>query len=195
MVNNYYKYGPSTNVFMKNRIVTPYKLPNIPFGRFYVMGNYVDGFPNITTDNSLGVFFNQGTADDKKNYLVSSEFSAEPVTTQTAEEAYQTVLKQAGASHKRDTLDQRIINDIKNRTGRMIDVQGGYPHGTEYEKTMNAWPVLKSLPPMKDSDADGMPDEWEKKNGLNPNDPSDASAIKLHNFYTNIEVYINSLVK
>ena len=77
----------------------------------------------------------------------------------------------------------------------MIDVQGGYPHGTPYEETVNAWPALRSLPAPADSDNDGMPDAWEKKNGLNPADPSDASAISLHKFYTNIEVYVNSLVK
>jgi hypothetical protein len=40
-----------------------------------------------------------------------------------------------------------------------------------------------------------MPDEWEKANGLKPDDGSDAQALKLHPFYTNIEVYINSIVK
>jgi hypothetical protein len=95
----------------------------------------------------------------------------------------------------RDTLDQRIINDVKNRTGRIIDVQGGYAHGTPYETTKNAWPILRSLASPKDSDADGMPDEWENKNGLNANDPSDAALLKLHKHYTNIEVYINGLVK
>jgi hypothetical protein len=174
--------------------MTPYKLSNIPFGKFYVNGNYVDGFPNITTDNSQGVFFNQGTADDKKNYLVAKEFFSEVVTTQTAEESYQLVLKSVGATlPKRDTLDERIINDVKNRTGRLIDVQGGYPHGTAYELTINAWPVLKSVPAPRDSDADGMADDWEKKNGLNPNDATDASLYKLSKEYTNIEVYINSL--
>ena len=77
----------------------------------------------------------------------------------------------------------------------MIDVQGGYQHGTAYEQTLNAWPSLRSLPAPLDSDKDGMPDDWEKKNELNPNDASDASAIKLHKFYSNIEVYLNSLVK
>jgi hypothetical protein len=81
-----------------------------------------------------------------------------------------------------------------NRTGKIIDVQGGYPHGTEYEKTVNAWPGLKSLPAPKDSDGDGMPDKWEKKNSLNPNGANDASAYRLDKNYTNIEVYINSLV-
>ena len=40
-----------------------------------------------------------------------------------------------------------------------------------------------------------MPDDWEKKNGLNPKDPSDASGYKLDKYYTNIEVYLDSLVK
>ncbi|MBS1656078.1 MAG: pectate lyase, partial [Bacteroidetes bacterium] len=81
------------------------------------------------------------------------------------------------------------------RTGRLIDVQGGYPHGKGYEQTINAWPVLKSLPAKKDTDKDGMPDEWEIKNGLNPGDASDASGYKLSKHYTNIEVYINSLAE
>lgn len=196
IINNYYKYGPSTYINVRYRIVTPYKLPNIPFGKFCVKGNYVDGWPNVTADNSLGVIFNQGTEEDRRTFLVPDEFSAEPVTTQPAEEAYELILKNVGAIlPARDTLDERIINDVKNRTGRFIDVQGGYPHGTVYEKTINAWPFLNSLPAPQDTDNDGMSDEWEKKKGLNPNDPSDASGIKLHSFYTNIEVYINLLIK
>ena len=109
--------------------------------------------------------------------------------------AYNQVLKNVGAVlPKRDTLDERIINDVKNRTGKFIDVQGGYPHGTAYELTLNAWPGLKSLPAPGDSDKDGIPDDWEKKNGLNINDASDASGYKLSKSYTNIEVYINSLI-
>jgi hypothetical protein len=50
------------------------------------------------------------------------------------------------------------------------------------------------LPALIDSDKDGMPDEWEKKHGLNANDITDASAYKLHQQYSNIEIYINSLV-
>jgi len=92
-------------------------------------------------------------------------------------------------------LDERIINDVKNRTGGFIDVQGGFPHGTAYELTMNAWPALRSLPTLADNDKDGMPDDWEKKNGLNNTDASDAVNYKLSKSYTNIEVYLNGLVK
>ena len=96
---------------------------------------------------------------------------------------------------KRDTLDQRIINDVINGTGRIIDVQGGYPHGTAYELTSKAWPNLKQAPALSDSDSDGIPDGWEKLNGLDSNNPNDANEFKFHKHYTNIEVYLNSLLK
>ncbi|HEV8286034.1 MAG TPA: pectate lyase [Chitinophagaceae bacterium] len=197
LINNYFRYGPSTNKTVQYRIVNPgkWEKPPIPFGKYYVNGNYVDGSTDVTKNNRLGIHMGNGGTDiDKKNSVVDNPFSAEPVSTQTATEAYRVVLDNVGASFKRDTLDQRIINDVKNRTGRFIDVQGGYPHGTAYELTTNAWPVLNSLPAPKDSDADGMPDDWEKKNGLNPNDANDASIFKLDKNYTNIEVYINSLI-
>jgi hypothetical protein len=86
-------------------------------------------------------------------------------------------------------LDERIINNVKKRTGNFIDVQGGHPHGTAYELTVNAWPTLRSSPAPADQDKDGMPDDWEKKNGLNPSDATDAIQFKLHTSYTNIGVY------
>ena len=73
--------------------------------------------------------------------------------------------------------------------------KGRYPAHSPFEITLNAWPALKSLPALVDNDKDGIPDEWEKKNGLNPNGASDASKTSSHKFYTNIEVYINSLIK
>jgi len=196
VINNYYKYGPSTSNSVKYRIANPWnKSPTINFGKWYVNGNYVDGSPEITNDNWGGVNLEKGTEDDKKNLLADRSFSSVNISLQSAMQAYNSILKNVGATFpKRDTLDERIITDVKNRTGRMIDVQGGYPHGTEYEKTINAWPVLKSAPAPTDTDKDGMPDEWEKKNGLNPNDARDASPYKLHKNYTNIEVYINGIV-
>lgn len=54
-----------------------------------------------------------------------------------------------------------------------------------------------SRPAGFDTDKDGIPDEWEKANGLNPNDASDALTYSLDakDYYTNIEVYANSLVE
>jgi pectate lyase len=193
IVNNYYKYGPETKKNVQARLLNPFKNDKTPFGKFYVNGNYVDGAPEVTKDNWKGVVMDKGTETDAQQSKLIAPFTAVFITTHKAEEAYNLVLQQAGASFKRDTLDQRIINDVKNRTGKFIDVQGGFPHGTPYEQTTAAWPTLMSLPAPKDADDDGMPDEWEQKNGLNSNDASDSSGNKLHKYYTNIEVYINSL--
>ena len=196
IVNNYYKYGPNTSEGVRYRIVNPGKNETIGFGKWYVDGNYVDEANDISKNNWLGIKMgNGGTEQDKKNTIIEKPHNSLPMTTQTAEEAYRSVLRSVGASYKRDTLDQRIINDVKNRTGKFIDVQGGYPHGTAYELTINAWPSLKSIPAPADTDKDGIPDDWEKKNGLSPADASDAGKISSHKFYTNIEVYINTLIK
>jgi hypothetical protein len=117
------------------------------------------------------------------------------VKTETAVAAYESVLQKGGCiKPRRDSMDQRIVNDVLNGTGRIIDVQGGFPHGTTYPLTVAAWPVLTATPAPQDTDHDGMPDEWEKQKGLNPADASDATKRTLSTGYTNIEVYVNSLV-
>lgn len=197
IVNNYYKYGPSTAANAKAKIVNPYKKPPaIPFGKFYVAGNYVDGSPEVTADNWLGVIMNNGTEADAAAAKMNSAFTAFAIKTFSGADAYTQVLKNVGVIFPaRDTLDERIINDVKNRTGKFIDVQGGFAHGTGYELTVNAWPALRSLPAPIDTDKDGMPDDWEKQQGLDMNNDGDASVYKLSNYYTNIEVYLNSLIK
>jgi pectate lyase len=194
LVNNYYKPGPATSKTVIARIVNPYA----PYGKYFVAGNYMEGSADVTKDNSLGVHLegNKGTTEaDKKSVIVLTDFNAVSIPVQSAKDAYADVLAKVGAIFPaRDTLDQRIVNDVKNGTGGIIDVQGGYPHGTAFEQTVNAWPALRSAPALVDSDSDGMPDEWEKKNGLDPS-KADANGNKLHAFYTNIEVYLNELVK
>jgi hypothetical protein len=194
IVNNYYKYGPSTSNNSKYRFLNPYKRNDIPFGKWYVDGNCIDGSAEVSKNNAAGVLMNDGTEEDKKTALVGKAFDTEKVKTQKADDAYNLVLASVGASFKRDTLDQRIIRNVKERSGAIIDVQGGYPHGTPYEQTYNAWPFLRSLAASTDTDNDGMPDDWEKKNGLDPKNSKDASAAGKHSFYTNIELYINSLL-
>jgi pectate lyase len=195
IINNYYKWGPSTNPNVRNRVVNPYKkLPKLPYGRFFVQGNYVDDEPATTANNWLGVAMNEGKRSDTVLAQAATAFESVPLPVQSAAAAYEQVLQHVGASFVRDTLDQRLVNDVRNRRGRMIDVQGGYPHGTSYEKTVNAWPTLKGTAAPTDSDADGMPDAWETKHGLDPHNNSDASAHGLNSNYTNIEVYINSLI-
>jgi pectate lyase len=194
IVNNYFKFGPNTSKTARMRIANPGKNEKIGFGKWFVDGNYVEGANEITSNNWAGVQMgNGGTEQDKRECIIDKAHAAEPLPTETARTAYESVLKSVGASYKRDTLDQRIINDVRNGTGRFIDVQGGFPHGTEYELTVTAWPSLHTGPVPVDSDKDGMPDEWEKKHGLDPNNSRDASSYSLDKDYTNIEVYINSI--
>jgi pectate lyase len=195
MVNNYYRYGPSTNQSIRFQVVNPGKQANplINFGKFFVNGNYVDGSDTISKNNLLGVYLgNNASAEDKEQAVMKNAFDVSAVSTQKAADAYALVLSGSGASFQRDTLDQRIVNDVKNRTGRIIDVQGGFAHGTPYEQTVNAWPGLRSVPAPKDGDSDGMPDSWELKNKLDPK-KANAAGYDLNKLYTNIEVYINSI--
>lgn len=194
IVSNYFKYGPATHKNVRYRICNPGRNETIGFGKWYVNGNYVDEAKDVSKNNWLGVDMgNGGTEADKKECVQDKAFLALSVRMQTASDAFIDVLLKSGASYRRDTLDARIINDVRNRSGRIIDVQGGYPHGTAYELTVDAWPALQIVPAAADGDKDGMPDAWEKKNGLNPADGADASSFSLHKNYTNIEVYINSL--
>jgi hypothetical protein len=197
IVNNYYKYGPATSENVKFRIVNPWsKPPSIPFGKYFIEGNYVDGDKDITANNWKGVVIEKGGKEDQPKIKLDTPFSTIIAGTQSANEAYMSILGSVGCNlPTRDTLDQRVLRNVVERTGRMIDVQGGFPHGTAYEETVNAWPALRSLPAPADADKDGMPDAWEKKNGLNSNDPADASNYTLSKTYTNIEVYLNSLIK
>jgi len=196
IVGNYYKAGPATQKKVRQRIVNPSKLksPVIPFGSYYVAGNFVEGAPGVTADNSLGVHMPDATAEEKAAALIAAPVPFHMTKTQAAPEAYASVLQQAGASFRRDTLDARIVRDVERGTGRIIDVQGGFPHGTPFEATVSAWPALAPGVPKADTDRDGMPDDWEKSKGLDPH-ANDAGATKLHAYFTNIEVYINSITQ
>ncbi len=190
VMNNYYKYGPNTSSGVKYRICNP---GNTPYGKWHVSGNYVDGSSTNTADNWLGVAPAGGSADQPLVKAISPLELGYPLSPQSAIDAYEAVLQGAGCSlPNRDTLDQRIVNNVRNRTGQIIDVQGGFPHGTAYELTVNAWPALNSTVAPADTDHDGMPDTWEAANGLNPNNASDRNGI-ASNGYTHLENYLNSL--
>lgn len=141
------------------------------------------------------------------------------VTTHNANEAYLNVTDFAGASLYRDATDARYIEECltgtvtylgdapyTNAAGKTFPKSGtkgiidyvNDPEGEENPKTAS-YPALKAetRPANFDTDGDGIPDEWETKNGLNPNDPADASTYSLdpRGWYTNIEVYANALVE
>lgn len=199
IINNYYKYGPSTGtgssagVTIRYEIINPYKQtsPVLPYGKYYLTGNYVDGSAAYTARNWLGAAMNNGSYADTSSAQTLTPFDLPAATTQSAIDAYASVLQSSGCSlPKRDTLDERIVNDVINRTGRIIDVQGGYAHGTPFTTSYTAWPVFDSLPAPADTDHDGMPDEWETQRGLNPANAADRNGYTA-NGYSNVENYLN----
>jgi hypothetical protein len=142
----------------------------------------------------LGVHI-EGTSQDKLNTIVALPFEVIAITKQNAAEAFLKIIDKVGASFKRDTLDQRIIQDVLQRRGRIIDVQGGYVHGTPFEQTITAWPNLQIAPVEKDTDNDGIPNSWEIAKGLDPENANDAKYFTIIIGYSNLEVYFNSIVE
>lgn len=99
-------------------------------------------------------------------------------------------MESAGCSHSRDSYDKEVLRQVKKGIGTF-----GNNGIINTPEDVGGWPELKSKKPRKDSDGDGIPDKWEKKHGLDPHDPTDASLYTLNNEYTNIECYLNSLIK
>lgn len=190
LINNYYKPGPATRDNVKRRIAKIDNADKMGFScLWHINGNTVEGYPEISRDNwNGGVDFDPGTSVGKNKSDVPFEFA--PVTTHSAEKAYEYVLNYAGVvAPKRDTQEERIIDQI--RTNSYKYGENGIINMVE---EVGGWPLLKSSTPPVDSDGDGIPDEWEAAHGLNPNDPGDAVLDRNGDGYTNIEEYINSLV-
>lgn len=150
----------------------------------------IEGNSHVNRDNMLGL-----TAIQVPGVYINQPHAVIDLPQEDADMAYQSIIKNVGASFQRDAMDDRIISEMLNGKGKIIDVQGGFPHGTAYEKSKTAWPALKVSVSPKDKDADGMPDDWELSKGLNPNDCNDTANLQLHPYFTNIEVYLNSLLK
>ncbi len=209
-LGNYYKPGSGTIENARTRFAEPLEVqPWRGFG-MYLNGNIMDGSEAVTRNNLLGA---AGMEPDKRYIMLTEEVPfPNPVKTQSAKAAFETVLKYAGASPnpaKRDAVDMRFVNDARNGTGSMIYTR---PPTLEFAKdeaqrarieatlkTHKArmvkieYPVLKSATPPADTDHDGMPDEWEIKHGLNPKDSEDRNGDYSGDGYTNLEKYLNEL--
>lgn len=218
IINNYYKPGPLTpkDTPIGYRMVKPEsgrsKLGYYVYGRVYCNGNIMDGNEKVTKNNWDGgvqveELPNAGQYTDSMKW--NEPFPMPHMTVMSAKDAYSYVMDNVGANiPTRDIVDSRIVENVKTgkayyvpsadtidfyqfkhrrlpkdsyKKGIITDIRqiGGYP---EYKGT-----------PYVDSDGDGMPDAWEKKNGLNPNDPSDAVKDCNGDGYTNIEKYINGI--
>ena len=188
IVNNYFKFGPATNIPSRGQIL---EVPNAKRpGIVYVNGNYVHTNPLQTNDNWMGVYPNMDYIRTSKNpVLTRSEFDHEPVSTQTALQAYNNVLKFAGASDKRDFVDNRIAQAVETYISGAEDSKGLIRSTAD----AGGYPEYKSDLPSVDSDGDGIPDDWEFSHNLNPYDGGDGKSM-TESGYTNLEIYLNSLV-
>lgn len=123
------------------------------------------------------------------------------VTTHSAAEAYEKVLAYVGASLYRDEIDARYMEEAKTGTATYKGSITNSPGIIDKVSDVNGYTEdnfgTGTRPADFDTDKDGIPDEWEKANGLNPNDASDALTYSLDEkgYYKNIEVYANSLVE
>jgi hypothetical protein len=126
---------------------------------------------------------------DDRRYLVRSRLPAPPIaTTTSAANAYTRVLAFGGAVLPiRDGADERVVNDVVNLTGRIIDQPA----------EVGGWPELESVrrQPDFDTDDDGMPDRWERVRGFDATDAADGSQDADGNGYTNVEEYLNELAQ
>lgn len=123
------------------------------------------------------------------------------VTTHSAAEALRKVLAYSGASLYRDEIDARYMEEAKTGTakykGSITKSPGIIDKVSDVKGYTEANFGTATRPADFDTDKDGIPDAWELANGLNPNDGSDALTYSLDGkgYYTNVEVYANSLVE
>lgn len=123
------------------------------------------------------------------------------VTTHSAAEAFSKVLAYSGASLYRDEIDARYMEEAKTGTAKYKGSITKSPGIIDKVSDVNGYTEANfgtaSRPADFDTDKDGIPDAWEIANGLDPNDASDALTYSLDSkgYYTNLEVYANSLVE
>jgi hypothetical protein len=225
IVNNYYKPGPGSPTGAKgmriagigirtNEYVTTYPAyaPALHlWGKYYVTGNVNSQYSQVTNDNWTYGMYNQidasgcdgtYTAATRDSIKIDQPIDFILTTTHTAQKAYEKVLDYAGASLHRDTFDEMIVGDTRNglasHTGS--ELSRGFVNSQDDNKPSgagddwSAWPTLNSTAAPADTDNDGMPDEWEDAHGLDKNNASDGN-LSGDGGYTNLEVYLNTLVR
>lgn len=114
---------------------------------------------------------------------LSAPIDVAPVRPEPAASAAERILARAGASLPRDSVDSRIVSEVRSKSGRIIDRQ------TE----VGGWPLLAAGSPRPDRDGDGLPDAWERTHGLNPASPADANQDRNGDGWTNIEEWLAEL--
>lgn len=179
-INNYFKPGPSTRKGAARRVFDP----GDDMPRMYLTGNILEGNEDATQNNALLVEsqdeFNR--EEVRNTIVVVGPFSVPDVRTDSAADALQRVMAEAGATKpQRDSADSRLMEQVRSGTGTIIDStdQAG------------GWPILEPGTPITDADNDGMPDDWEIKHSLGPSHEAALDADADKDGYTDIEEFLN----
>ncbi len=185
MVNNYYKPGPGTKASVMKRVAKLDDASKYGFtSKWYIDGNFIEGFPEIEKNNiDLGVEIDG--EQNKADVLATEPFPTLSVKTETATEAFHSVIQNAG-NFQHDSWEKRLIDEVKTGSVHFGD---GYIDKVE---DSGSWPILKSSEAPVDTDHDGMPDTWELQHKLDPKNPIDGLE-KNDEGHTNVEVYLNGL--
>lgn len=173
VMNNYFITGPSSG--SSNKYFDQWTETD----HLYSTGNYTDDNRDGKLNGRLITDYNGATPMQQPNLKCQAPMNLEP-----AEDAFHAVMEHAGASRVRDSHDLRIIEQLAS-----LGTKGAF---IANEQDVGGIGTLSGADAPADSDGDGMPDEWEKANGTDP-DKADANGDADGNGYTNIEDYVNSL--
>lgn len=213
-VANYYKPGPSTitKKNIVNRIFSPngddgsQQNPKGVWGTFYLSGNYFDGqvvpvkyaelIEAVNNDNAEGLHPETKNGiplpeGGKEALLSASAFEVAAVGTHSAADACQAVLAYAGASLKRDAVDERIVGDVRNGSYEYEGSNGSSNGLIDSQADAGGWPAYVSGEKPADADNDGIADAWAAEHlpaGKTYRDIDPATG------YCYLELYINSIV-
>jgi hypothetical protein len=200
IIDNYYKPGPATQqtaAFLHPLRETSSGVVIYDYGKFFVNGNILENNSTVNQDNWKGVLL-QSDADTQRHLdgvkLTNPLSSDVYEVSHTASVAFQRVLDFAGSSQFRDPVDTRVVNETRNGTFTFTGSHGSKKGIIDSQDDVGGWPTLRNGPKPQDTDGDGIPDSFEIANNLNPSKTNDRE-YNLSPYYTDIEVYINSLVQ
>lgn len=208
-VANYYKPGPASFASGDNTPLhflwpTAENSDASTYGKFYLFGNILSGRSIVETNQWEGVILENSELTrkylentknkDQNGNVVPFQLPQNLYSiTKSANDAFRDVLSYTGANLYRDVVDQRIVSEVLSGTVTFRGSKTGLRGIIDSQNDVGGWPTITSLPAPIDSDQDGIPDSWETSNNLNPNLSNDRE-YNLSRYYTDIEVYINSLV-
>ncbi len=191
--NNYYKPGPATKFLF---VIRPQRegVPLYGPQDYFISGNILEG--HVKADEKLGgVKF--WPDEPKENYIHDKPFWESHVKTQSAAEAYTSVLADVGANKPAlDDHDTRVLAEVRDGKTQFKGSKTGLPGLPDSQNDVGGWDKYpeEKRPADFDTDGDGMPDKWERAQGLDPKDPADGNKDRDKDGYTNLEEYLGWLV-